>query len=73
MGYELDEVPTLTAAKELGVFDLGGGRGQVLGATPAELQLDGWRKAQPIPVTFNPFRLARGYLRHQWLMRRERS
>ncbi|MDI9383601.1 MAG: DUF362 domain-containing protein [Verrucomicrobiota bacterium] len=73
LGYELDEVPTLTAAKELGVFDSELDEVRVLGATPAELQLDGWRKAQPIPVTFNPFRLARGYLRHQWLMRRERS
>jgi uncharacterized protein (DUF362 family) len=73
LGYEPEEVPTLAAAADMGVFDADADQVELLGADWEDLRLEAWRKACLIPVTFNPLRLMRGDVRHQLLMRAERD
>ncbi|MBI5155102.1 DUF362 domain-containing protein [Candidatus Poribacteria bacterium] len=70
LGYQLDEVPVLCAARDMaaGCTDLD--RIALHGATLEELQPAQWRRAELLPISFNPFRLAVGYVKHKLQWRR---
>ncbi len=68
LGYQLDEIPHLVAAEHMkaGVVDLE--KIELAGATLDEMRATDWLRADLLPITFNPFRLAIGYIKHlrQW-------
>jgi uncharacterized protein (DUF362 family) len=65
LGYDSDEIPTLTAAFHMRVGTVRPDLISLQGATIEQLRIKDWVRADLIPITFNPMRLVMGYLKHK--------
>lgn len=68
LGYGQEEVPHLAAAAAMGVGPRSVEEVELLGARLDGMAPDSWRRADLLPISFNPWRLGIGYLKHkiQW-------
>lgn len=68
LGYKLDEVPHLVAARDMKHGEWQLERIALEGATLEEMAPASWQRANLLPITFNPVRLGIGYIKHrlQW-------
>ena len=64
LGYEVEELPHLKGALDLGVGPKSLDEIELIGATLSDLEATNFTKANLLPITFNPFRLAIGYFKH---------
>lgn len=68
LGYSIDELPHLQAARDMKAGETDVARVELLGAALADMRPKSWKRADLLPITFNPIRLGIGYVKHlmQW-------
>ncbi|MDK2970775.1 MAG: hypothetical protein PWP23_530 [Candidatus Sumerlaeota bacterium] len=72
-GYDFDEVPHLVAARHMKRGETELAAIELAGAELDALRLAGWERAHLLPITFNPVRLAIGYVKHLRQLRSVRA
>lgn len=67
LGYELDEVPVLKAAKNMKFGNSDLGSIDLVGSRIEHMAPLNWNRARMSPISFNPIRMILSYLRHRVL------
>lgn len=73
LGYEIDEVPVLQAARAMKAGETDISKIEVVGSGVGEMRPESWQRASLLPITFNPVRLTIGYIKHLRQMKPARS